>query len=228
MEQYRIADETMGFITKNKENELRFKAFLITTESPKMILRIEDSCLNSFQKQHRNLSSAQCELILSMRSFYDHLVSKSKLFMHAAVVVKDDLAYIIIAPASGGKSTLAKQMVENMPESAFIFADDRVVIGNLEGTPVVWTTPWSKIINGNPAQHFKVKGICIVQKSDSCSICNVRVEKIIEGILNEYPEECQIDVERILHTVNFKKCNLVLVQSNIYDLSIEKLYERMN
>lgn len=228
MEQYRIADETIGFIAKNKENELRFKGFLTTTESPEMILRIEDSYLNSFQNQHRNLSSAQCELILSMRSFYDHLVSKSKLFMHAAVVVKNDLAYIIIAPPSGGKSTLAKQMVENMPESAFIFADDRVVIGNLEGAPVVWTTPWSKIINGDPAQHFEVKGICIVQKSDSCSICNVREEKIIGGILNEYPEECRIDVEKILHTISLKKCNLVWVQSNIYDLSIGKMYEMMN
>lgn len=81
--------------------------------------RIEDNCFRVFQNQHRNLSSSQCELILSMRNFYNYLVSKGKIFMHAAVVVKNDLAYIIVAPASGGKSILAKQMVENQSESAF-------------------------------------------------------------------------------------------------------------
>lgn len=228
MGQYRIADEVVEFTARSKENERRFKAFLTTSEGPAEILRIEDSCFKTFQNQHGKLSSVQCELILSMRSFYDYLISKGKLFMHAAVVVKNDLAYIIIAPASGGKSTLAKQMVENQSESAFILADDRIVIGNLEGTPVVWTTPWSKIINGNPAQHYVVNGLCIVQKRDTCSIGTLSKEDIMAGILREYPEECQIDVERILHTINLEKCNLLRVQSNIYDLSIEKVYEMMN
>lgn len=228
MEQYRIADEVVEFTTKNKETELRFEAFLTTSEGSEAILRIEDSCFKAFQNQHRNLSSSQCELILSMRNFYDYLVSKGKLFMHAAVVVKNNRAYIIVAPASGGKSTLAKQMVENQSESTFILADDRSVIGNLERTPVVWTTPWSKIINGNPAQYYMVNGLCIVQKSDTCSIGHLSTEDIMVEILNEYPEECQIDVERIFHTINLEKCNLLRVQSNIYDLFIEKLYEMMN
>lgn len=225
---YRIADEVVKLTAKSEENELRFKAFLTTSEEPVEILRIENSCLKAFQNQYVNLSSAQCELILSMRGFYDYLVSKGKLFMHAAVVVKNDLAYIIIAPASGGKSTLAKQMVENRSESAFILADDRIVIGNLEETPVVWTTPWSKIINGNPVQHYVVSGLCFVQKSDRCTICRVSKEDIIKEILNEYPEACRIDVERILYAINLDKCNLLQVQSNIFDLSIEKLYEMMH
>lgn len=228
MGRYRIADEIVEFTAKHKENELRFKAFPTTSEGAAENLRIEDSCFNAFQDQHRNLSSAQCEMILSMRSFYDYLVSKGKLFMHAAVIVRNGLAYIIIAPASGGKSTLAKQMVANPSESAFILADDRIVIENLKGTPVVWTTPWSKIINGNPAQHYMVNGFCIAQKRDACSIEYVSKEDIMAGIMNKYPEECQIDVERILHTINIEKCNLLRVQSNIYDLSIEKLYEMMN
>lgn len=46
--------------------------------------------------------------------------------------------------------------------------------------------------------------------------------------MNEYLEECQIDVEGILHTINIEKCNLLRVKINIYDLLIEKLYEMMN
>lgn len=69
MARYSIADETIEFTAKNKENGLRFKKFLTTTESSEIILQIEDECLNAFQRQHGNLSMAQCELILSMRSF---------------------------------------------------------------------------------------------------------------------------------------------------------------
>lgn len=228
MGQYRIADEVVEFIARYKENEIRFKAFETTSEGAVEDLSIEDSCLSAFQNQHGNLSSAQCEMILSMRSFYDYLASKSKLFMHAAVAVRNNLAYLIIAPASGGKSTLARQMVENQSEFAFILADDRIVLGDSAETPVVWATPWSKIINGNPAQYYVVNGLCIVQKNDTCSIERVRKEDIMVGILNEYPKECQIDVERVLHTINIEKCNLLRVQSNIYDLSIEKIYEMMN
>lgn len=228
MKQYRIADEVVEFTAKSKETELRFEAFQTTSEESEAILSIEDNRFKAFHSQHRNLSLFQCELILSMRDFYNYLVSKGKLFMHAAVVVKNDCAYIIIAPASGGKSTLAKQIVENQLESAFVFADDRIVIGNLEKTPVVWATPWSKIINGNPSRYYVVKGLCIVQKSDICSIGRLSKEDIMAGILNEYPEECRIDVERILHKIILEKCNLLRVQSNIFDLSIEKLCEMMN
>ncbi len=228
MKQYRIADEVVEFTAKNKETELRFETFQITSECSEAILQIEDNCFKAFQNQHRNLSLSQCELILSMNKYYDYLVSKGKLFMHAAVVVKNDRAYIIIAPASGGKSTLAKQMVENQSESSFIFADDGIVIGNIEKTPVVWGTPWSKIINGNPFKYYVVKGLCIVQKSNICSIGCISKEDITAVILNEYPDECRMDVERILHNIFLEKCNLFRVQSNIYDLSIEKIYEMMN
>lgn len=148
--------------------------------------------------------------------------------MHAAVVVRDDWAYVIIAPASGGKSTLAKQMVENQPGKAFIFSDDRIVLGALEGTPVVWTTPWSKISNGNPALHFEVRCICMVEKSASCSICDALEAQIVLEILNEYPDECRPDVKRVFSTFELKKCNLVWAQSNIDDLPIGRLYEMMN
>lgn len=97
-------------------------------------MRVEDNCFNVFQNQHRNLSSAQCEMILSMRSFYDYLASKGKLFVHAAVIVRNGFAYIIIALASNRKSTLAKQMVANPFESAFLLVGDRIVIGNLKRT----------------------------------------------------------------------------------------------
>lgn len=225
MERYRIADEIIGFELKNKENKNRFKSFQITEEDSEGIIRIEESYLVSFQNQHRNLSLVQCELILSMRYFYDYLISKDKLFMHAAVVVKNDYAYIIIAPPGGGKSTFAKHIVKYQTESAFIFADDRIVIANKKGTPVVWTTPWSKIINGNPTLHYVVKAFCIVRKSDDCSICCECEEEIIKEIINEYPKECWNDVDRILHTINLEKCNLIRVQSNNHYLSISNIFE---
>ncbi|SDW78778.1 hypothetical protein SAMN05216391_11760 [Lachnospiraceae bacterium KHCPX20] len=80
MEQYRVADEVIRFSSKYVENELRFKAFLTTTEDAEVDLRIQGSYLEGFQKNHRNLSLAQCELILSMRSFYDYLIKKENFF----------------------------------------------------------------------------------------------------------------------------------------------------
>lgn len=73
-----------------------------------------------------------------------------------------------------------------------------------------------------------VNGFCIAQKRDACSIEYVSKEDVTTGIMNEYLEECQIDVEGILHIINIEKCNLLRVKSNIYDLLIEKLYEVMN
>ncbi|SDW78807.1 hypothetical protein SAMN05216391_11761 [Lachnospiraceae bacterium KHCPX20] len=120
---------------------------------------------------------------------------------------------------------MAKQMIEYQPESAFIVADDRIVIANLEGAPVVWTTPWSKTINGNPTQYYVVKAFCIVKKNKSSSIIRGCEEEIVEEILCEYPKECRMDVERILRSINLEKCTLLRVHSNIRDLPIEKLFK---
>lgn len=54
--------------------------------------------------------------------------------MHAAVIVRNGFAYIIIELAINRKSTLAKQMVANPSESAFLLVGDRIVIGNLKRT----------------------------------------------------------------------------------------------
>ncbi len=50
MEQYRVADEVIRFSSKYVENELRFKAFLTTTEDAEVDLRIQGSYLKEFQK----------------------------------------------------------------------------------------------------------------------------------------------------------------------------------
>lgn len=121
--------------------------------------------MSAFRKQHGNPSAAQYELILLMRSFFNQLIMKNKLFMHATVVVRDDWAYVILAPKSGGKSTFAKQMVENQPGRALIFSVDRIVLGVLEEIMIEWPTFGGKISNGNPAQHFEVECICMVGKA---------------------------------------------------------------
>lgn len=72
--------------------------------------------------------------------------------MHAAAIVRNGFAYIIIELASNRKSTLAKQMVANPSESAFLLVGDRIVRlfrGNggcfLSAIPVFMLIKWPLI-----------------------------------------------------------------------------------
>lgn len=64
------------------------------------------------------------------------------LLVHASVIRNNGKGYLMTAPSGTGKSTHTRLWYENIPGSD-LMNDDNPVIRIIDGTPIVYGTPWS-------------------------------------------------------------------------------------
>lgn len=64
------------------------------------------------------------------------------LLVHASVIRHDGKGYLMTAPSGTGKSTHTRLWYENIP-GCDLMNDDNPVIRIIDGTPIVYGTPWS-------------------------------------------------------------------------------------
>ena len=64
------------------------------------------------------------------------------LLLHASVIRKDGYGYLMTAPSGTGKSTHTYLWYKNIP-GCDLMNDDNPVVRIVDGTPVVYSTPWS-------------------------------------------------------------------------------------
>ena len=67
---------------------------------------------------------------------------KQTLLLHASVIRKDGYGYLMTAPSGTGKSTHTFLWYKNIPGSD-LMNDDNPVVRILDGTPIIYGTPWS-------------------------------------------------------------------------------------
>lgn len=67
---------------------------------------------------------------------------KQTLLLHASVIRKDGYGYLMTAPSGTGKSTHTFLWYKNIP-GCDLMNDDNPVVRILDGTPIIYGTPWS-------------------------------------------------------------------------------------
>lgn len=77
-----------------------------------------------------------------MMAYAFSAADKQTVLLHASVIRKDGRGYLMTAPSGTGKSTHTYLWYKNIP-GCDLMNDDNPVVRIVEGTPVVFGTPWS-------------------------------------------------------------------------------------
>lgn len=218
---YIIADEIVRFDAEIESLERRFDYYLYQGEiDSNSEICLEFDKFYKFRKIHDHLSELQCELIFSLQIFFDKMIKKNKLLLHAGVVVIDGASYIFIGEAGCGKSYFLHRLMEYYPGS-YIFSDDRTVIGIKDKKLWVWNTPWSKngikAFDGNSANY-----IFFIKNSNVFDVRKSNVDELATNIKDLYPEEYQDQVYDLLCKI-IRKNSCFIIKNDQYSFDIEKL-----
>lgn len=146
-----------------------------------------DMQINQLKYEHPHLSLGQCEVIQTARFFYYHIIDYKKFMIHSSVVVVDGRAYLFCAPSGIGKSTHVEQWIKYFGDRAYIYNDDRSVIGMENGKIYVWGTPWSKYSSFNSNTKVQLQGICVLKQSMDNSIKLLDQQTAVSSIASQYP-----------------------------------------
>lgn len=68
--------------------------------------------------------------------------TQQTLLVHASVIRKDGVGYLMIAPSGTGKSTHTRMWFDTLP-GCDLMNDDNPVVRILDGRPIVYGSPWS-------------------------------------------------------------------------------------
>lgn len=77
-----------------------------------------------------------------MMAYAFSAADKQTVLLHASVIRKDGYGYLMTAPSGTGKSTHTYLWYKNIPDCD-LMNDDNPVVRIVDGTPIVFGTPWS-------------------------------------------------------------------------------------
>lgn len=111
-----------------------------------------------------------------------------QVFVHAAGVVRDEVAYLFVGPSRAGKSTIAS-MLQNVQ----ILHDDCVFFRTVEGAPRARTLPFMgdmRFYHGKTERCFAVRAIYFLHQDSQPSLVQVRPdEALVKLITAPLPED---------------------------------------
>lgn len=89
-----------------------------------------------FRQRNYGLNNAM------MMSYAFCFATQKTLLVHASVIRKDGVGYLMIAPSGTGKSTHTHLWFKNIPDCD-LMNDDNPVVRIVDGQPIIFGSPWS-------------------------------------------------------------------------------------
>ncbi len=153
---------------------------------PEIIVAPDCDDMESRFKELAHLTQPECEYMWTGAAFCEKLLDFDGFMLHASAVAYEGKAYLFSAPSGTGKSTHTGLWVKHFGEDkAYIINDDKPVIRIVDGTVLVYGTPWSGKTNKNKNVGVPLQGICFLEQAAENSIDRMNVNDAVFRILNQ-------------------------------------------
>lgn len=184
MTRYRIADldveMSIGF--ENERLDLQCRAYRLpkTVEQdplkePDIRIACSELALEEALKRAApEMTIADCEYVLTGRSFYYQLLDYQGFMLHASALSFEGGGYLFSAASGVGKSTHTKWWQHLFgTENVSIINDDKPALRSIHGQFFVFGTPWSGKSDKNINCSVPLRGITFLEQGTSNKICQI-------------------------------------------------------
>ncbi len=232
MNKYSIAGLVVGMTPKYETLLSQSEKYKIESEhKPDFLISLDDEFLMRKLSENPHLSISDCEYIWSGFDFYKNLISFDGMLLHSSCVAYRGEAYIFSAPSGTGKSTHTSLWKNRFGDELVFINDDKPAVRFIDGIAYACGTPFSGKTDTSENISAPIKGICMLERSETNSIARMgnkeAVIKLLEQTLRPKEPELMIAtldiVSRIVSTVPIYK-----LKCNISVEAVEVAYNGMN
>lgn len=124
------------------------------------------------------------EYMLMGKAFYEYLISRGGMMLHASAVVVDDAAYLFSAPSGTGKSTHTDLWLRRFP-GAYILNDDKPALFMRDGCVYAAGTPFSGKFDISVNACVPLHAIAFIARSADNRIEPVSDKRALYELLNQ-------------------------------------------
>ena len=148
-------------------------------------INISDEEIDIEKKNDPKMSNAYHEMICILRHIAEEVVDFDAMFLHSAIVKKDDFAYAFLGHSGSGKSTHAMEWVKYFGESATIINGDKPVVRFLDDGIYAYGSPWCGVEGFNVNTKAKLKAACFIKKATKNEITALDSKEVFNRILDQ-------------------------------------------
>lgn len=216
METYKIAGITVEYDSFMEPLKGRSKKYRVDNAVPEETFRIRrDEMIDLKRRSDSTVDWGTCEYLLMGTRFYDALIDRDGMLLHASAVVLDGEAYLFSAPCGTGKSTHTSLWLDYFgKDRAYILNDDKPAIRCDTGKPVVYGTPFSGKNDIGENRCAPLKGICFLEQTEDNTISRLGDVKALASILNQTIRPTQTErMNKLLRTVE-----IILENTPVYKM----------
>lgn len=148
------------------------------------------------------------------RMFTSFLPSFSCVMLHSSGIIRNDRAYLFIAPDAGGKSTVLKNR-----KTGIVLSDDQNIIRKENGIYNVHSTPWGHLNSG--PQMAQLGGMFLIEKAPNFNLVPIKSRELFEFLWEEHMHVWDVLPKR-LRTISFDILADVCYHTPCYKMSFSK------
>lgn len=124
------------------------------------------------------------EYMLMGKAFYEYLITRGGMMLHASAVVVDGEAYLFSAPSGTGKSTHTGLWLRRFP-GAYILNDDKPALYLSDGCVYAAGTPFSGKFDISVNHAVPLRAIAFLARSDDNRIETIPDKRALYELLNQ-------------------------------------------
>lgn len=169
------------------------------------------------------------EYMIMGAAFYEYLITRGGMMLHASAVVVDDEAYLFSAPSGTGKSTHTSLWLRRFKD-AYILNDDKPALLLKDGRVYAAGTPFSGKYNISANRVVPLRAIAFVERSDTNRIEPISEKRALYELLNQTvrPESVELYQMLLRNTVSIlAKIPIYKLYCNMEDEAAAVAYEAM-
>jgi hypothetical protein len=133
------------------------------------------------------------EYMLMGKAFYEYLISRGGMMLHASAVVLDGEAYLFSAPSGTGKSTHTSLWLRRFPQS-YILNDDKPALFLREGRVFAAGTPFSGKYDCSVNEAVPLRAIAFLARSDVNRIEPIPDKRALYELLNQTSRPADVEL----------------------------------
>ena len=226
---YSIAGMTVCYDAAYPTLQKHSERYLCDPVQDAVPFSVSDAEIAALRPQTPLLTDDLREYMLMGKAFYEYLISRGGMMLHASAVVVDGEAYLFSAPSGTGKSTHTALWLRRFP-GAYILNDDKPALYFSEGRVYAAGTPFSGKYDISVNHSVPLRAIAFIARSADNRIEQIPDRRALYELLNQTSRPEDVG----LYAKLLQNAGKILEQTPIYKLhcnmnleAAEVAYEEM-
>lgn len=171
-----------------KQNEFLLKDYLLQAEvcdNIDMDIQIGMDELKGENKISPGNSEEYNEFVCIFRHITEEIIDFDGLFIHSAVVKKDNCGYMFLGKSGVGKTTHAMLWEKQFGQAAKIINGDKPIIRMTDNSTICYGNPWCGKEMRHANENVRLKAACFLSQGKENKICRLNEKEVFPLLLNQ-------------------------------------------